>query len=110
MLNRSIFRLFRPPYGKKFIGLPHYLASQNMKTIMWDVEPDTNADWKDPENVEYLIKNTSENTKPGSIIIIHPFCDKECADARKALPVIIDKLRKEGYTFVTVAELLKYQE
>ena len=30
--------LFRPPYGKKLIGLPNALARHNYRMIMWDVE------------------------------------------------------------------------
>lgn len=30
---------FRPPYGKKLIGLPWYLARHNITTVMWDSEP-----------------------------------------------------------------------
>ncbi len=32
---------FRPPNGKKLIGLPYYLNKNNIETITWDLEPDT---------------------------------------------------------------------
>ncbi|MFA6170899.1 MAG: polysaccharide deacetylase family protein [Patescibacteria group bacterium] len=95
---------FRPPNGKKLLGLPRYLNENNIKTIMWDIEPDTNYSG----NAELITKNTLLNAKPGSIILLHPFCEKECAADREALPKIISGLKEKGYVFATISELLKY--
>jgi len=92
---------FRPPYGKKLFGLPWYLHNHNIKTIMWDVEPDTYVSG----NVDLIVNYTLENAKPGSIILLHPFCDS-CASDREAIGKIIDGLEKKGYKFVTVSELI----
>lgn len=94
---------FRPPNGKKLFILPWYLATRNIKTIMWDVEPDTYVSG----NADEIIRYTVQNTKPGSIILIHPFCSTECEADRIALPVIISQLQEKGYTFVTVNQLLR---
>jgi len=93
---------FRPPNGKKLFILPWYLSTHNIKTIMWDVEPDTYASG----NSDKIIQYTIQNTKPGSIILMHPFCGMECDADRVALPVIIDQLQADGYRFVTVSQLL----
>jgi len=93
---------FRPPYGKKLLALPWYLKQYEMKTVMCDVEPDTYV----AGNTEKIIQYTLEHTKPGSIILLHPFCEKECIADREALPKVIDGLLEQGYTFVTVSELL----
>ncbi len=92
---------FRPPNGKKLFFLLWYLANHNMKTIMWDVEPDTYGD-----SEEFLINYVVENSNPGSIILMHPFC-QSCQNDRNALGKIIDKLQSKGYQFVTISELLK---
>lgn len=97
---------FRPPYGKKLFVLPWYLSDQDMTTVTWDIEPDTFHDG-DARAIE---RYTIENTKPGSIILMHPFCPESCAADRDALPRIIDTLRADGYRFVTVAELLKARD
>lgn len=94
---------FRPPYGKKIIGLPWYLSKNNIKTIMVDVEPDTYG-----SNADFLIEYTLENTKPGSIILLHPFCET-CSGQREAIGRIVDGLQAKGYQFVTVSELLTYK-
>lgn len=96
---------FRPPYGKKLVLLPWYLKQQNMKSIMCDVEPDTYF----AGDAKKMIQYTLEHTKPGSIILLHPFCGEQCEANREALPVIIDELKKDGYRFITVSELLQYQ-
>lgn len=100
---------FRPPNGKKLFSLPWYLRQHNIKTIMWDVEPDTylsNSVGKE-EKTKFLVDYTVENTRLGSIILLHPLCES-CEDGRQALELIIDKLQSEGYKFVTISELLTY--
>lgn len=101
---------FRPPNGKKLIGLPWYLSKNKIKTIMWDVEPDTYipSDADESQKTEFIISYTIGNAKPGSIILLHPFC-KTCTSDRQAIPEIVRRLKAEGYTFVTISELLKYQ-
>jgi peptidoglycan/xylan/chitin deacetylase (PgdA/CDA1 family) len=96
---------FRPPYGKKLLLLPWYLKQHNMQTIMWDIEPNTYPEIDSDTNkiVDYTVKNT----KPGSIILLHPFGDqnKRTSDA---IPGIVGSLQKQGYRFVTVSELMNY--
>lgn len=94
---------FRPPYGKKIIGLPWYLSKNNIKTIMVDVEPDTYG-----SEANFLVEYTLENTKSGSIILLHPFCET-CSGQREAIGRIVDGLQAKGYQFVTVSELLTYK-
>ncbi len=97
---------FRPPYGKKLLFLPWYLARHERKTIMWDVEPEKYDDVAKDTNK--IVEFTISNTKPGSIILLHPFFENE--ETRKALPVVIQKLKEEGYMFVTVSELLEHNK
>ena len=101
---------FRPPYGKKLFSLPWYLHQHNIKTITWDVDPDTYLPTTDNngEKMRFLVDYTIEHARPGSIILLHPFCEV-CSNSRKATEEIIDKLQSMGYTFVTVTELLSYE-
>jgi chitin deacetylase len=94
---------FRPPYGKKLFLLPWYLRQHNIKTITWDVEPDSFG-----SDADFLVKYTLDNTKPGSIILLHPFCEN-CNGQRDAISKIIDGLQTKGYKFVTVSELLTHR-
>jgi peptidoglycan/xylan/chitin deacetylase (PgdA/CDA1 family) len=96
--------MFRPPNGKKLIGLPLYLAQHDRVTVMWDVEPDSYpAIASDPARIAAYVV---DHVKPGSIVILHAMY-KSRETTRQALPAIIDGLRAKGYRFLTVEELMK---
>ena len=95
--------LFRPPYGKKLVMLPWYLAQHNRTTIMWDLEPET--DPKLANDAQAMAAYVINNAKPGSIVLLHVMYQSRQA-SREALPLIIEGLKQEGYRFVTVSELL----
>lgn len=100
--------LFRPPYGAANKQDLNELAGLGYKVIDWSVDT---RDWAGtPPNtiMGYLEKELT----PGAIILQH------CAGGRgenlsntvEALPQMIDYLKKNGYTFATVPELLKLNE
>lgn len=93
---------FRPPYGKKLVGLPYYLRSRGLPTVTWDLEPDTFY----PGDAAGIEAYTVSGARPGSIILMHALCGAACAADRAALPGIIASLKSAGYTFVTVTALL----
>lgn len=96
--------MFRPPYGKKLLTLPWYLSRHDRKTIMWNVEPESFPDVA--EDTAAFAKHVIEQTKNGSIIIMHVmYRSREVS--RQALPLIIDGLRQRGFEFVTVAQSLE---
>lgn len=97
---------FRPPYGDKLLSLPHYLSKHDRKTIMWSINPDDHP----PEelNVNRILTTVLSNIEPGSIIILHPEY-KHRQSSLDAIEPIIVNLKKLGYTFVTVSELLEHQ-
>jgi peptidoglycan-N-acetylglucosamine deacetylase len=96
---------FRPPNGKKLLALPHYLDQHDRKTIMWDVEPDSDEEL----DAQRIVDVTVEHTRPGSIILLHGmYAGRD--QSRLAVTPIIDRLKADGYRFVTVSELLTYQE
>lgn len=90
---------FRPPYGKKLVGLPHYLHKHDRETIMWSLEPDTYYTNTD-EKVKYVV----ENVQPGSIILLHAMYD-QAGEELQVIEEILEELTNEGYQFVTVDEL-----
>ena len=94
---------FRPPYGKKLLGLPWYLARHNITTVMWDSEPARHQ----ASTAEAITAAALAQAHNGAIILLHPFCAEACRAEREVLPLIIDGLRAQGYTLTTVSELLK---
>ena len=94
---------FRPPFGKKLIGLPLYLADHDRTTITWDVEPESFKEIAaDPKRIT---EHVLEKTRPGSIIILHVMY-RARETSRQALPDVIEGLQALGFRFVTVSELL----
>lgn len=97
---------FRAPNGKKLFGLPWYLMRHNIVSVTFDVEPDTFAGkLTDEKKTEFLVKYTLDHVKPGSVLLLHPFCSS-CTSDRKAIGQVVEGLRERGYSFVTVSELL----
>lgn len=95
----------RPPYGKKLLGLPHYLAEHDRTTVMWDVEPDSAAT-ADTADTAGIVAATLAQTRPGSIILMHVMFPSRQASL-DAVPDVLAGLTAEGYRFVTVSELLE---
>lgn len=94
---------FRPPNGKKLLGLPYYLSSSGRITITWDVEPESYPE--ETNDPQVMVERAVANTKPGSIILFHPWYDSR-ESTRQALKESILALQKQGYQFVTISDLL----
>lgn len=95
---------FRPPNGKKLVGLPYYLYKHNRDTITWSLEPDTYY-----SNATDKVSYVKKNTKPGSIILIHAMYDRS-GEELKTIKGILQTLSDQGYKFVTVNELRKLKK
>jgi peptidoglycan-N-acetylglucosamine deacetylase len=96
--------LFRPPYGKKLLLLPYYLSKNKRKTIMWDVEPESIKAIK--SDSRKIANYTIENTKNGSIILLHVMKDPKNISLN-AVESIIVGLKKKGFVFLGVSEMLE---
>jgi chitin deacetylase len=92
---------FRPPFCKKLFVLPYYLSQTGRTTVTWDVEPDSEPDLTAGE----IAGRAVEQTRPGSIILLHVMYPTRI-ESYKAVGKIINDLKARGYDFVTVSELL----
>lgn len=97
-------KLFRPPYGKKLLGLPRAVERSGYRMVTWDVEEPSDAS-SDP--LTYARQVVTE-ARPGSIILMHPMYDAN-QRARDALPLVLAGLRARGFQIVTVGELIRQQ-
>ncbi len=95
---------FRPPFGTKLIYLPYYLNQTNRHTILWDVAPDLDLSLR--FNPDSLVRFTTRNVRPGSIILLHTMYDSVSASL-SALPLILNSLQAQGYKVTSVGDLLK---
>lgn len=97
---------FRPPYGKKLVALPYYLAQTRRTTIMWDVEPESDAEVAEASG--RISAHILSNARPGSIILLHVM-NSSRETSRAAVRDAVIGLQQAGYRFVTVPELLSMQ-
>jgi peptidoglycan/xylan/chitin deacetylase (PgdA/CDA1 family) len=86
--------LFRPPYG--LLKRSQYKALINQyKIIMWDV---ISCDYDPSLKPKQCYRNVIDFVRDGSIITFHDSI-KAKQNVLTALPMVIDQLQKEGYTF-----------
>lgn len=94
--------LFRAPsgsYDNKTISAAEELG---MTAIQWDAD---SVDWKNISADEILGRITSK-AKSGSVIQLHSGTDHTA----EALPQILDYLKDNGFTCVTVSELIYHSD
>lgn len=97
--------LFRPPGGMQHNGLAAYAKNKKYTVVMWSAD---STDYKMPA-VPRLINNVMRDSKPGGIVLLHDGGGNRSRTVQ-ALPQIISNFRKQGYSFVTVPELLEIQD
>ncbi|WP_144018969.1 polysaccharide deacetylase family protein [Demequina sp. NBRC 110056] len=90
--------LLRPPYGATNGSVATIAAELGMAQILWDVDPE---DWKD-KNSAVVTDRVLSHAHNGAIILSHDIHET----TRAAYAGIIDQLLADGYTLVTVPELL----
>jgi peptidoglycan/xylan/chitin deacetylase (PgdA/CDA1 family) len=90
--------LFRPPHGRYDKRVLEIAAAMGYRTIFWSDSPE------DTKNISPTleVQRVLAQARPGAIVLLHSGQYRTI----EALPVIIEKLRADGYTFVTVDQLL----
>ncbi len=92
--------LFRPPYG--LVNEEHMpaLVKAGFKTIVWSID---SMDWYF-DNAENIVTCVVENIHPGAVILMHSSGGPKNRQATiQALPMIIERLQKQGYSFVPMS-------
>ncbi|QLE59299.1 polysaccharide deacetylase family protein [Nostoc sp. TCL26-01] len=97
--------LFRPPGGIMHNGLVSYARNNKYAVIMWSSD---SIDYSRP-GTPRLINNVFRQAKPGGIVLMHDGGGNR-SQTVQALPEIISRFRKQGYSFVTIPELLEMQD
>ena len=87
-------------YGKTYLAKNGETESRlDMKLVMWDV---LSADFDVAISSEKCTRNVLDKVRSGSVIVFH---DSEKAFPRleHSLPVILNELKKRGYSFELIA-------
>ncbi len=85
----------RPPYGSWDKSFEKEL---NMFPVLWTVDP---LDWCS-SNVSCITEKVLDKVGENDIILMHDYYESTVTAALK----IVDELKREGYEFVTVEEIL----
>ena len=96
--------LFRLPYGFYTDEALDFIGENGLYTIQWDVvsgDPDPNI--TAPAMIDWVL----QQVQPGSIVIMH--ANGRGWHTAEALPILIQSLRDQGYTLVTISDLLNIQ-
>ncbi|MDR0267590.1 polysaccharide deacetylase family protein [Paenibacillus sp.] len=101
-------KLIRPPYGDITETQLRWAKREGYKIVNWDVD---SLDWKGLSK-EAVKRNIMSTASRGSIILQHAGggSSSDLSGTIGALPEVIRDLKKKGYTFVTVPNLLKIQK
>lgn len=97
--------IFRPPYGAITKSDAWLLHNMGLRIVTWSVDT---KDWSG-KTAEEIITTVENNISPGGIVLQHDFpsTDENTLEGSlEALPEMIDQLRREEYTFVTVQTML----
>jgi peptidoglycan-N-acetylglucosamine deacetylase len=101
--------LYRPPHGKKSPWELESIKSEGYIEVLWSISTNELSG----RSTEFLSDQIVKKARPGGIILLHDgygtIHNTAQADKHKTvemLPLIIQRLKAEGYTFVTIPELL----
>ncbi|NRR33342.1 polysaccharide deacetylase family protein [Oxalobacteraceae bacterium] len=85
--------LFRFPYGAHNAEGLEILSKLGLRSVMWNID---SLDWADPvpNSIANRVLTTLEKEQRG-IILFHDIHDRSV----KALPIVLDKLIADGYSF-----------
>jgi peptidoglycan/xylan/chitin deacetylase (PgdA/CDA1 family) len=93
--------LFRFPFGACNDQALDAVGERGLKAIQWDV---SSGDPSIGQSADMIIKAVMSRVRPGSIIVFH--ANGRGWHTSSALPEIVQALKRQGYSFATVSELL----
>ncbi|WP_151736335.1 polysaccharide deacetylase family protein ['Paenibacillus yunnanensis' Narsing Rao et al. 2020] len=99
-------RLIRPPYGDISEPQVRWARDRGYKIVNWNVD---SLDWKSLPKTQ-VRNNILAHAGKGAVILQHGGGGQSSnlQGTIQALPEVIRILRKRGYTFVTVPQMLEY--
>lgn len=107
-INRIIGKtptLVLPPFGFHNEIADTAIYSRNNKIILWSLDTD---DWQGPDAAT-VKERIVPKMKNGYIVLQHNGVNPHLGGSVEALPIMIEELKKQGYAFVTIPELLELQ-
>lgn len=97
--NATTKPLFRAPFGAINPPMVQIAREEGFYVVGWTID---SRDWNEGITAQQIYNHVTHSICPGAIIALH---DVNPA-SKVALPSIIDFLRRKGYTFATLSELI----
>jgi len=104
--GRSV-RYFRPPWGMVNAAMFGALRRHGQRCVFWSIQPEGLRAMPPTRQVDRVL----DRAHPGAIVDLHDAEGVRDASERLlvALPAMIGGLRRLGYEFATIGELLDYR-
>jgi peptidoglycan-N-acetylglucosamine deacetylase len=93
-------RLFRPPGGEYNDAIQKIIAQEGYTNMLWTDDP---ADYKPGRSGEKITELVMRDITPGGIILLH----SGLIATMNAVPIMVNRMRSQGYQFVTCSELIQ---
>ena len=99
---------FRSPFGTQSYKIQYVLKKMDKKYIRWNM---SFTDWDSPNwDSPHLMEITRIFEIPrGSIVLLHDGGGPDRTNTVELVELILKKYQSQGYKFVTISELLSYQ-
>ena len=94
--------LFRPPEGHCTADISALVEGLDYRIILWNIDT---RDWADT-TAAGITENILTNVQSGDIILFHDSVSRKESQTLNALKAVVPELKRRGYRFVTVSELL----
>jgi len=96
--------LLRPPYGNYNKSVQGICADNGLSLVLWSVDT---LDWesRDVDSIINTAFYSTHSIQDGSIVLMHDLYETTV----NAVDSLIEKLKEDGYTFVTVSQMLEIQ-
>ncbi|UOE94294.1 polysaccharide deacetylase family sporulation protein PdaB [Alkalihalobacillus sp. LMS39] len=99
-LTSEKLSLLRPPNGQFDKRVLSIADSLDYSVVHWSVN---GKDYENP-GVDVIVDNIVSSTNSGDVLLLH--ASDSAKQTHEALPIIIEKLTNDGFSFVTVSELM----
>jgi peptidoglycan/xylan/chitin deacetylase (PgdA/CDA1 family)/GT2 family glycosyltransferase len=101
-------KLFRPPHGFRTPWMMRTVRNLGYTVVTWD---NMTGDWNANKSAEDIERTIIQRAKPGGVIVLHDGRDSrpryDRSQMLQALPFVIGTLKRRGFDFVTIPELLE---
>ncbi|MDT8718479.1 polysaccharide deacetylase family protein [Clostridium sp. 19966] len=96
---------FRPPWGIFNPVTFHYAKVNNLKVVLWSIHA---MDWSRWVTIDFIKNKLIKNVKSGDIILLHDGRGAKNSPFKtiNALKIVLPWLKRDGYRFVMIDEIL----